>query len=167
VAGQLKLIAHHVGDGRPDDALLYELVLKNNLPLTGKITAGKIGTQTFCDVADGTLAICLERPVAQETLCGLVACKPKGVICLDIAFAGNDQLKANTVLEMKSHGIEFHTVRTRAFLECGGRAQRRHRFRNDAHFQSGVALRFPPQSKMPLPARQPFVAYATKGCCCV
>jgi adenine-specific DNA-methyltransferase len=32
------------------------------------------------------------------------------VICLDIAFAGNDQLKANTVLEMKSHGIEFHTA---------------------------------------------------------
>jgi adenine-specific DNA-methyltransferase len=39
-----------------------------------------------------------------------MARKPKGVICLDIAFAGNDQLKANIVLEMKSHGIEFHTA---------------------------------------------------------
>ncbi len=36
--------------------------------------------------------------------------KPKQVICLDAAFRGNDQLKTNTVLEMKSHGIAFHTV---------------------------------------------------------
>jgi hypothetical protein len=28
----------------------------------------------------------------------------------DVAFAGNDQLKTNIVLEMKSHGIEFHTA---------------------------------------------------------
>ena len=110
LAEQLKLIAHNVEDGRPDDALLYELVLKCNLPLTSKITADKIGAQTFYDVADGTLAICLERPITQETLRGLVERKPKGVICLDIAFAGNDQLKANTVLEMKSLGIEFHTA---------------------------------------------------------
>ena len=79
-------------------------------PLTSEIQSGKIGSQTFYDVADGMLAICLERPITQETLHGLVARKPKGVICLDVAFAGNDQLKANTVLEMKSHGIEFHTA---------------------------------------------------------
>ena len=110
LAEQLKLMAHNVEEGRPDDALLYELVLKSNLPLTSKIIAGKIGDQEFYDVADGVLAICLERPIQQETLRCLVARKPKGVICLDIAFAGNDQLKANIELEMKSHGIEFHTA---------------------------------------------------------
>jgi len=110
LAEQLKLMAHNVEDGRPDDALLYELVLKSNLPLTSKITAGKIGDQVFYDVADGALVICLARKLTQATLRGLMARKPKGVICLDIAFAGNDQLKANIVLEMKSHGIEFHTA---------------------------------------------------------
>jgi adenine-specific DNA-methyltransferase len=110
LAEQLKLMAHNVEEGRPDEALLYELILKSNLPLTSHVVAGQIGGQTFYDVADGTLAICLERPVIQETLRGLVERKPKGVICLDIAFAGNDQLKANTVLEMKAHGIEFHTA---------------------------------------------------------
>ena len=110
LAEQLKLMAHNVEGGRPDEAVLYELVLKSNLPLASEIQSGKIGAQTFYDVAEGTLAICLERPIQQETLRGLVARKPKGVICLDIAFAGNDQLKANTVLEMKSHGIEFHTA---------------------------------------------------------
>lgn len=110
LAAQLKLMAHNVVENRADEALLYELILKSNLPLTSKITAGKIGAQSFYDVADGTLAICLERPVAQETLRGLIARKPKGVICLAIAFVGNDQLKTNTVLEMKTNGIEFHTA---------------------------------------------------------
>ena len=110
LAEQLKLMAHNVEEGRPDDALLYELVLKSNLPLTSKITAGQIGEQSFYDVADGALVICLARKITQATLRGLMARKPKGVICLDIAFAGNDQLKANIVLEMKSHGIEFHTA---------------------------------------------------------
>jgi adenine-specific DNA-methyltransferase len=110
LAEQLKLMSHNVVENRGDAALLYELILKSNLPLTSKITAGKIGEQTFYDVADGTLAICLERKLTPETLRGIMARKPKGVICLDIAFAGNDQLKTNTVLEMKSQGIEFHTA---------------------------------------------------------
>jgi adenine-specific DNA-methyltransferase len=36
--------------------------------------------------------------------------KPQQVLCLDNAFKGNDQLKTNTVLEMQSHDIKFHTV---------------------------------------------------------
>ena len=33
-------------------------------------------------------------------------------------------------------------------LDCGGRAQRRHRLENaDNRYKSGVALRFPPHSK--------------------
>jgi adenine-specific DNA-methyltransferase len=110
LAEQLKLMAHNVEEGRPDDALLYELILKSNLLLTSNVASGRIGAQTFYDVADGTLAVCLARPITQETLRGIMERKPKGVICLDIAFAGNDQLKANTVLEMKAHGIEFHTA---------------------------------------------------------
>ena len=110
LAEQLKLMAHNVVENRGDEALLYELILKSNLPLSSKITAGKISEQTFYDVADGTLAICLERKLTPETLRGIMARKPKGVICLDIAFSGNDQLKTNTVLEMKSQAIEFHTA---------------------------------------------------------
>ncbi len=110
LAEQLRLMSQNVMENRGDEALLYELILKSNLPLTSKVAEEKIGTQTFYNVADGALAICLERKITQETLRGIMARKPKGVICLDIAFAGNDQLKTNIVLEMKSHGIEFHTA---------------------------------------------------------
>ncbi|MGI8481113.1 MAG: site-specific DNA-methyltransferase [Chthoniobacterales bacterium] len=110
LAEQLKLMAHNLEEGRADESLLYELLLRSNLPLTSKIESGKVGEHTFYDVADGTLTICLERKLSSETLRALMARKPKGVICLDIAFAGNDQLKTNTVLEMKSHAIDFHTA---------------------------------------------------------
>jgi adenine-specific DNA-methyltransferase len=110
LAEQLKLMSQNVVENRGDEALLYEVILKSNLPLTGKIQGGKIGAQIFYDVADGALAICLERKLTLETLRGIIARKPRSVICLDIAFAGNDQLKTNIVLEIKSHGIEFHTA---------------------------------------------------------
>jgi adenine-specific DNA-methyltransferase len=110
LAEQLKLMAYNVLENRPDEALLYELVLKSNLPLTCKIESRKISPQTFYDVAEGVLAICLERKVTRETLRGMMALKPKGVVCLDISFVGNDELKTNIVLEMKSHGIEFRTA---------------------------------------------------------
>ena len=110
LAEQLKLLADNVEAGRPEEALLFELILKSNLPLTSKVVAGKIGEQVFWDVAEGTLAICLERKITQATLRGIMARQPKGVICLDVAFAGNDQLKTNVVLEMQAHGIEFHTA---------------------------------------------------------
>ena len=47
-----------------------------------------------------------------KALRGMVSLKPRQVICLDNAFGGNDQLKTNTVLEMRDHDIEFRTVLT-------------------------------------------------------
>jgi adenine-specific DNA-methyltransferase len=77
LAEQLKLMAHNVEDGRPDDALLYELVLKSNLPLTSKITAGKIGEQPFYDVADGALVICLARKSPRQPCAASWRANPK------------------------------------------------------------------------------------------
>lgn len=40
----------------------------------------------------------------------IIAHKPIKVIALDKLFKGNDQLKTNTVLQMRDAGIEFKTV---------------------------------------------------------
>jgi adenine-specific DNA-methyltransferase len=61
-------------------------------------------------IADGSLLICLENPVTQELLRGMIALEPLQILCLDAAFHGNDPLKTNAVLEAKSHGIAFKTV---------------------------------------------------------
>ena len=66
--------------------------------------------QEFYSVAEGVLLVCLADPILPETLTAMQDRKPQRVICLDTAFHGNDQLKTNTVLEMRAHGIEFRTV---------------------------------------------------------
>ena len=37
----------------------------------------------------------------------IIAIKPQKVITLDSLFTGNDQLKTNTVLQMRDAGVDF------------------------------------------------------------
>jgi adenine-specific DNA-methyltransferase len=60
-------------------------------------------------INDGELILILE--VVNEQIIELViAEKPLKVIALDKLFKDNDQLKTNTVLQMRDAGIEFKTV---------------------------------------------------------
>lgn len=110
LAEQLRLYADHIVDGRSQEDILYELLLKAGLPLSANIEEKEVNGQRVFSVADGLLLICLEDEIDQETLRGMIKLKPEMVLCLDAAFKGNDQLKANIVLEMESHEIKFHTV---------------------------------------------------------
>lgn len=107
---QLELFADHVLPDRPELAILYELMLKAGLPLTAAIDEKTVAEHKVYLIAEGLLAISLAKALSQECLRGIIELSPQRVICLDAAFGGNDQLKTNTVLEMKSHGIEFRTV---------------------------------------------------------
>ena len=40
----------------------------------------------------------------------IISLKPDKCIALDKLFAGNDQLKTNTVLQMRDAGVEFKTI---------------------------------------------------------
>jgi adenine-specific DNA-methyltransferase len=46
----------------------------------------------------------------EKIIAAIIADKPKKVITLDNLYAGNDQLKTNTVLQMKDAGIDFKTI---------------------------------------------------------
>lgn len=110
IGNQLELFANHLLAERPELCVLYELVLKAGLSLTADLAMQMVAGQNVYLIANGLLAVCLTNPVSQECLRGIIELGPQRVICLDAAFGGNDQLKTNTVLEMKSHGIEFRTV---------------------------------------------------------
>jgi len=110
ISSQLQLFADHVLPDRSEQDVLYELMLKAGLPLTAAIEEKTVAGQKVHSIADGLLFICLANPITQECLRGMVELEPQRVICLDAAFGGNDQLKTNTVLEMKSHAIKFRTV---------------------------------------------------------
>ena len=110
LAEQLNLYADHVLSDRSDRDILFELLLKAGRSLTAKIEEKKVEGKTVYSIEDGTLLICLEERVTAWALRGMVELKPRQVICLDNAFGGNDQLKTNTVLEMRDHEIKFMTV---------------------------------------------------------
>jgi adenine-specific DNA-methyltransferase len=110
LAQQLRLYADHVDSDASDLDILYELMLKAGMPLTTPVEEKEVEGRTVYSLADGLLIICLERSLTRGVLRGIQALEPKQVICLDQAFGGNDQLKTNTVLEMRSHDIEFRTV---------------------------------------------------------
>lgn len=110
LADQLKLYADNVERLRDQQDILYELILKSGLPLSSQIEGIEIGTSTVWSVNGGQLLVCLERPVTQEVLRGTIELKPEKLLCLDVAFDGQDKLKTNIVLEAQSHGVVFRTV---------------------------------------------------------
>ncbi len=108
--GQLLALVQNVVDGRSEEDILFELLLKSGLPLSSGITTVIVAEKRVYSVSQGTLLICLERPITSETLRGMMALKPAQVLCLDVAFEGDDALKTNMVLEMRDHEILFRTV---------------------------------------------------------
>lgn len=53
--------------------------------------------ETLFSIADGGLLICLADAVTKELINAVAEAEPMQFICLDSAFGGNDQLKANAV----------------------------------------------------------------------
>ena len=102
---QLDAFTNPVREESKTDNMLYELMLKAGFALTDKVeTKGK-----FYSVNDGELIIALEE-INQKIIDGIITAQPKKVITLDNLFTGNDQLKTNTVLQMKDAGIDFKTI---------------------------------------------------------
>lgn len=68
-----------------------------------------IGETSLYSLADGELLLALTS-LKQEAITKIIEMKPKKFICLDRLFAGNDQLKTNTALQMKDAGVQFRTI---------------------------------------------------------
>lgn len=121
---QLELHIEHVREGRTSEDILYEILLKSGYPLTTPVEKIALGfdtdgkstrpTQpagkTVYSVAGGGMLICLEKELTLEAVRAMAEMKPKRVVCLDLGFAGNDQLKTNAVQIFKNKEIVFKTV---------------------------------------------------------
>jgi adenine-specific DNA-methyltransferase len=93
-----------IPDAKTED-ILYELLLKSGEELTAKIEK-KDGIYF---VNDKEIAIILEK-IDEDLVKEVIAAKPQKLITLDKLFSGNDQLKTNTVLQMKDAEIDFKVV---------------------------------------------------------
>ncbi len=113
------LLDKHVDHLAPESSgedILYELLLKAGFPLTTKVNAITLAGKEVFSVEAGAMLICLEKEITSELIDALAEANPLQVICLDEAFKGNDQLKANAVQTFKARAeaeqseIVFRTV---------------------------------------------------------
>ena len=102
---------HHIREGRSDQAILTELLLKSGFPPTIGISEVSVGGKKAFKVADGRLVVCLERHLTLEAIRAIADLRPERVVCLDEGFEGNDQLKVNAAQTFKAKGVaSFQTV---------------------------------------------------------
>lgn len=110
VTRQLEMHIGHVREGRTDEDILNEILLKSGFPPTSRIDKTMFTKKTVFSVSQGALLICLDRALTPELIRAIADQKPERVVCLDEGFAQNDQLKANAVQIFKSKAIVFKTV---------------------------------------------------------
>lgn len=102
VTQQLELHVDHVRPGRSQEDLLFEILMKSGYPLTARVETLTLEGKNVFSAADGALLVCLEKQLTLEVIRAIAARMPERVVCLDEAFRGNDQLKANAVQIFKS-----------------------------------------------------------------
>ena len=102
---QLDAFTNPVNEGSQQLNMLYELMIKAGYSLTDKVEA----VNNYFLINAGELIIALEE-ISQPVIDKIIASKPQKVITLDNLFKGNDQLKTNTVLQMRDAEIDFKTI---------------------------------------------------------
>ena len=107
---QLELHIEHIRSGRTSEDILYEILLKSAFPLTTPVKKIELEGKSVYSVAGGGMLICLEKDLTLEAIRAMAEMKPQRVVCLDLGFAGNDQLKTNAVQIFKNKEIVFKTV---------------------------------------------------------
>ncbi len=137
---QMDAFADPVRAGSDVEAMAWEILIKSGYELTTKLERVSLGTasvgngrlakstnppsadlrsgepsdlsdgeEKVYSIAGGEVILALEK-ISQSAIDEVVKLKPKTFICLDRLFAGNDQLKTNTALQLKDAGVEFRTI---------------------------------------------------------
>ncbi|MCC7428681.1 MAG: site-specific DNA-methyltransferase [Alphaproteobacteria bacterium] len=116
VGRQIEMHIDHLSDASSAEDVLYELLLKAGFALTTNVRGIELAGKQVFSVENGSMLICLEKEITPELIDALAEANPLQVICLDEAFKGNDQLKANAVQTFRARAqadeseIVFKTV---------------------------------------------------------
>jgi len=89
-----------------DEDLIYELIYKIGASPNSKINK----KNDYYLINNGEYLICLAENIDQNLVDKVIKEKPEVAICLDSSFSDDDELKTNTVLQMKSENIEFKVI---------------------------------------------------------
>ena len=98
-------------DGRTNEDLLYELLLKEGMPLTSPIEEIKIGDKTIYSIGMGYLMICLEDKIDMSLVEEIGKRTPEAIIFRDSGFS-DENAKINTIQELKKYGIAEEVIKS-------------------------------------------------------
>lgn len=108
---QLQMHVQHIVDGRTEEDLLSEILLKSGFPLNTSIETLNLAGKLVYSIEQGAMLVCLDNELTPAVIQAMADREPVRVICLDAGFVGNDQLKTNAVQQMRARGVtKFQTV---------------------------------------------------------
>jgi adenine-specific DNA-methyltransferase len=102
---QLDAFTDPTKEGSVEESMLYELLLKSGFDLNSTVE----NKGNYFVVNNGEMVVALSN-ISEAIVNEIISLKPQKCIALDKLFAGNDQLKTNTVLQMRDAGVEFKTI---------------------------------------------------------
>lgn len=112
---QMDAFTNPVRPGAEKQNMLYELMLKAGYELTSKVEyilprpLGEGRDEGFYSINNNELIIALDA-MHEKLIEQIISSKPQKIITLDNLFTGDDQLKTNTVLQMRDAGVDFKTI---------------------------------------------------------
>jgi adenine-specific DNA-methyltransferase len=107
---QVELFSKPQRDGAEIENMLWELLIKNGVPLTEKVQMIELGDKgSIYHTENSQYAFVLEK-YNEDVQKKVLELAPKVVICLDTLFKGNDNVKTNAQLKFEDNGISFKTV---------------------------------------------------------
>ena len=117
LAEDLFAAVNNVLTGRTTQDLLYEILLKCNLPLTLPIEEKKVGDNTVYIVGEGALAICLDEKIPIDVAEAIVGFKAEydPIVPMQVVFRDNgfdDVTKTNTLQILKQNGFDEKSIQT-------------------------------------------------------
>lgn len=107
---QMNLFTTPQKEGTQSENILWELLIKNGVPLTEKIECSTLqdGAKIYY-TANKKLAFVLDS-YSDAVQTAVLELKPKNIICLDSLFHNNDNVKTNAQLKFEDNGISFKTI---------------------------------------------------------
>jgi len=105
LAKQMQLHLDSIKKDATEENMLFELLLKSGRSLNSAIESAN----DYYRINDGEMVIALSK-IDEKIVDSILEDKPQVFITLDRLFKNNDQLKTNTLLQMKDAGIEFKVV---------------------------------------------------------
>ena len=117
LAQDLYKAVNNVLADRSTDDLLYEILLKCNLPLTLPIEKKQFGGNTVHIVGMGALAICLDKPIPATIADEIVKLRDEyaPIVPMQVVFRDNgfdDVSKTNALQILKQAGFEEKSIQT-------------------------------------------------------